>query len=78
MGFGPKCSTQYNSDKLSSLIELSVQHRGRQKNWQDKVPTLTQSNKESKRRDWNRSRGQKAEVITRGATSRIVQDRQVR
>ncbi|KAF7650712.1 hypothetical protein LDENG_00121820 [Lucifuga dentata] len=35
----------------------------------------TNTDKESKRRDWNRSRGQKAELITRGATSRIVQDR---
>ncbi|KAF7658834.1 hypothetical protein LDENG_00007560 [Lucifuga dentata] len=62
-------------DKLSSSIEFSVQHRSRQNNRQDKAPTQRLTDGETSRRDQNRSRGQKAEVITRGATSRIVQDR---
>ncbi|KAF7660229.1 hypothetical protein LDENG_00285730 [Lucifuga dentata] len=62
-------------DKLSSLIEFSVQHRSRQNNRQDKAPTQRLTDREPSCRDQNRSRGQKAEVVSRETTSRIVQDR---
>ncbi|KAF7646899.1 hypothetical protein LDENG_00180840, partial [Lucifuga dentata] len=52
--------------------------RSRQINRQDKV--LTQRLTDGKSRRWDKSRGrrQKAEVVTRETTSRLVQDRQVR
>ncbi|KAF7661438.1 hypothetical protein LDENG_00261800, partial [Lucifuga dentata] len=69
--------TVHNTDSFSSLIGFSVQHRSRQINRQDKALTQRLTDEESKHRDRNRSRRQKAEVITKGTTSRIVQDRQV-
>ncbi|KAF7656446.1 hypothetical protein LDENG_00041070, partial [Lucifuga dentata] len=70
--------TVHNTDSLSSFIESTIQHRSRQINRQDKALTQRLTDEEPRCRDRYRSRGQKAEVITRGTTSRLVQDRQVR
>ncbi|KAF7644004.1 hypothetical protein LDENG_00229780 [Lucifuga dentata] len=46
-------------------MEFSVQHRSRQNNRQDKAPTQKLTDGEPSRRNQNRSRGQKAEVVSR-------------